>query len=159
MCQVPRSGIMLPSTLSHPLERKHPGRSTPASRSNPITFRTLTFVISRESSFLICRKLMRGKWTSISFLLFEITCIFRRITKITYLRYVILKAMRTFWNYLHLLNYLWRKKLANWYIYVTSEKWRARWYTHDFLTQRVLRSYGALTIARALAPMLFYRGG
>lgn len=48
-----------------PPRTKTSRRSVPTSQSNPITFRTLTFVISRESSFLIRHKLTRGKWVSI----------------------------------------------------------------------------------------------
>lgn len=64
VCRASRSGIMLPSTLTSPPRTKTSRRSAPTSRPNPITFRTLTFVIPREFSFLIRRKRVREKRSS-----------------------------------------------------------------------------------------------
>jgi len=101
-----------------PPRTKTSRRSTSTSQSNPITFRTLMFVISRlKFRFLfIVNSPERNGQAFIS--IFEISCTFRRITEILY--YIISKILDTLGNYLHFLkNYdTLRKKKINKFIYL-----------------------------------------
>lgn len=158
MCQASRSGIMLPSTLTHPLERKHPIVVCRPVSPTPLPFALLRSSFLVNLRFLLVVSSPEGNGQAL-FLSKSFT-FFIELPRLC-ICVVISKTMRILRNYSHpLVNYgaFRRRELSNVYIYVTWGNDAQDTTLMIFLTQRVLRSY-ALTIAHTLTLILFYRGG